>query len=1097
MSYVPITGRRDGGYTPVSRKSTYTPIIGRRPTPQQRAYQFERIATPTLQQVRRATFSAPQKSSPKGAEIREAPKTLDKKIRDILPRKIEEKVYEPIRRGLFGDRRDLGQGPQNMVSEMQNKGLVGFLAPPLTRTHSERIDERYTALRSAGISEQRALDVATRHASPFADKKDFTDKEKKALRGVRIMEGVDVGIMALDVASLGTAKPVTRAGRNAIEKVVTKGTKPPITTELTPLERLREIAEDDFIRVRRLQKQPGVVVREGANPDMAERLMHGSIHGARELNKQRGQALIDETRQLSKTINVPEKKLIQDIDDYLVARHTPERIARLGEDATPFTARQAAEIVKRIEASPHAKAIQRIAADIKKINDDALKMLKDNEIITNKLYNTLRTRYKEHVPLYRVFDEAGNVDLRGLLSARGTSVTSTGIKTAKGSQREVSDILSNALFNYDQAVIRSERNAFARELKRFVDNNPELSHLFKEVRPPAIGKNWKGGTLFGKIDDPQVLQFYVKGKKQYLRIEDKSLASTLQMVNRQKWPAILTFIPKFSRLMSALATQYNPAFAFSNKVRDLQEAIVYAASAGQGAKATKIAAKDPASMKAITDFLRGKDTEGARLYKQMKADGGTTGRFGMSAREIMELDVTKMRELHKNKPKQAALKIMQYLENWNTIFEDSTRLSVYRNALENGMSRRQAAEMAKVSTVNFNKMGTGGPIINGLYMFSNASIQGSVKMLRAFKNPKVALATTMAVGSAVLAANNWNDKVDPEWRNKIRSWDRINNLVIAVPSKDGSFKYITIPVSWGIKPIKVTTETLFDKVGGEDVDVRQAVGNIFASVIEGYNPIGGSDLMSAITPTILDLPVDIARNKAWHGGTIKPDWDKYAPASTQYYSGLRDTIAGRMFISASRQLADKKIMEVSPADIHYAYTTLIGGTGRLVSGMVDTGARATKGEFEPAQTPFINRFYRSIDEEQIGAGTADAKIVQGLLTEQSRTRFYARQEAEDIYTYLKEQPIEQQKQDFADLRSTDPETARRVLEIRKQEEKGLNYSDRLVLSLGVENGERAKFIYQKLMSLPEEEQQELWREYRAKGILSDNVARQVLRLRDK
>ena len=53
-----------------------------------------------------------------------------------------------------------------------------------------------------------------------------------------------------------------------------------------------------------------------------------------------------------------------------------------------------------------------------------------------------------------------------------------------------------------------------------------------------------------------------------------------------------------------------------NKLRDLQETMIYAASQGQmGAKgAVKVAAKDPGSVKAVLDFIRGRNTPGAQLY---------------------------------------------------------------------------------------------------------------------------------------------------------------------------------------------------------------------------------------------------------------------------------------------------------------------------------------------------------------------------------------------------------------------------------------------------------------------------------------------------
>jgi uncharacterized protein YchJ len=114
--------------------------------------------------------------------------------------------------------------------------------------------------------------------------------------------------------------------------------------------------------------------------------------------------------------------------------------------------------------------------------------------------------------------------------------------------------------------------------------------------------------------------------------------------------------------------------------------------------------------------------------------GGTTGGFALSTRKQTQINLDKIFRTAQSKPRQAAQKVVEYVDAWNTIFEDSTRLSVYKAALEKGLSKERAAFLAKEASINFNRMGTGGPVINALWMFSNASIQGSAKMLRAMRN---------------------------------------------------------------------------------------------------------------------------------------------------------------------------------------------------------------------------------------------------------------------------------------------------------------------------------------------------------------------------
>lgn len=1017
----------------------------------------------------------------------------------------------------------------------------------------------------------------------------------------------------------------------------------------------REFVENDWERVRRLMERTDVKVTDASNPYEAEIRFHGRI-GTRVEDLTETVKLLDkEVLDVAKKHDVKDIEVSNAVNKYLVARHAPERNAKIGESAAGITTKRAKEILKEIESSDIGPDVIKIADELQALNNKTLDILLEGEVISEDLYKLLRETYKNHIPLNRVMEDT--VDIGQSVSSRPMDVRSTGIKRAKGSDKEVADVFVNITANHEQALLRAEKNRVDLATLHFARDNKELG-LFEEVKPPQIpvakithkeaidegffnsiisyaeslgakvttkgqpGRrlgyfkpatdevvravatptevishevghfldskfglkqrfykrgaskevaqemiNWmkeigqsaartksvderfahsfefwlvnrnfaeEGLPLFSKkmdeiiseipelapildikptgkfvvqgtpevifkpsvdilLRDPTILAMREKGEQVFLKIKDPNLAVAFRGVNRYKLDGIMRVLGSITRFYSGLQTRFNPEFAFPNKIRDLQESMVYAASKGElgFAGAVKVPLRDTQSMKAVTDFIRSKDTEGARMYKQLKDDGGTTGGLGLSTRKQVELDLESIRKINRSKPREAAETLVRGIDNWNTIFEDSTRLSVYREAIDRGATRERAAVLAKEASVNFNKMGRGGPVINAMYMFSNASIQGSVKMLRAMKNTKVAATVVTAVGGSVFAVNQWNDRVDPDWRDKVTTWDRFSSLSIVIPTDDG-VTYVSIPVSWGMKPIKVAADYAYDLMAGESTSTSDAFAGVLASIIEGYNPAGGTDLTSAITPTLLDLPVDIARNKAWFGGKIRPDWDRNAPPSIQYFGSLEEKTTGKVFIGASKGLSGVGI-EVSPANMSYAYEQIIGGAGRVGSKFLNTmAAIAGEKDLEVRETPFVSRFLRVRPEDEVGAGSDEFKKIRKTLQEQSRERFYIKQEAEEAHKQIISIPTAEAEKLYQRLREENPTVADEVDQIFKDEKKNLNYLDRLVKQLGVSNGERATYIKTQIDSMDtNEEKKKLWDEYVQKGLVSDQVSKQI------
>lgn len=125
-----------------------------------------------------------------------------------------------------------------------------------------------------------------------------------------------------------------------------------------------------------------------------------------------------------------------------------------------------------------------------------------------------------------------------------------------------------------------------------------------------------------------------------------------------------------------------------------------------------------------------------------KVDSYTLQDFDATQRELVSL----LKEASPSTPAKfllAARKAGEWIDRVNGTVETATRLSAYVEARRSGMTPARAAYLAKNLTVNFNDHGRYGSVVNALYMFTNASVQGSARMVQAMSGPtgrKIALA---------------------------------------------------------------------------------------------------------------------------------------------------------------------------------------------------------------------------------------------------------------------------------------------------------------------------------------------------------------------
>ena len=70
-------------------------------------------------------------------------------------------------------------------------------------------------------------------------------------------------------------------------------------------------------------------------------------------------------------------------------------------------------------------------------------------------------------------------------------------------------------------------------------------------------------------------------------------------------------------------------------------------------------------------------------------------------------------------------KFLKFIENSNSVFENTIRLATFKTLVDRGFSDARAAQAARNVTVNFSKGGQNKTFLNSWYLFYNASIQGS------------------------------------------------------------------------------------------------------------------------------------------------------------------------------------------------------------------------------------------------------------------------------------------------------------------------------------------------------------------------------------
>jgi len=447
--------------------------------------------------------------------------------------------------------------------------------------------------------------------------------------------------------------------------------------------------------------------------------------------------------------------------------------------------------------------------------------------------------------------------------------------------------------------------------------------------------------------------------------------------------------------LSSFITTYDPEFVLRNFSRDIQTAVVNAVSEQEieggllkGKNITgKIVKSVFPSIKAIFK-MSGKDAKATnefeRYYNDFIEDGAKTEWFYSKSVDELKTDIDKLMS-----GKRDGLKAVgNFVERWNTSVENGVRLAAYIESRKAGLPREKAAELAKNLTVNFNKSGSLGPVANSLYLFFNASVQGTSRLVRTLK-PQLKknddgtrslqvtnaqkIAISMFVAGSIMSVLNEmisdDDEDGKSFYSKIPDFEKERNIIIMNP--DGK-SYTKIPLPYGFNIFYVAGNAMAD--AGQGIkSVGAVASNILEAAVGSFSPINfpSSEDFSAwitkfIIPTAGQIPLSLALNEDYFGRTIynenfptdptpKPESELgrkgASPQSTWIAKELNKLTGGSEFRSG---------LDINPDKIDFVTETLSGGAGRFALRSTSAVGNLITGNWDQMEAndiPFARVFY--------------------------------------------------------------------------------------------------------------------------------------------
>ena len=583
------------------------------------------------------------------------------------------------------------------------------------------------------------------------------------------------------------------------------------------------------------------------------RKIEKAIEG-KKIKKEKGEELLEELRQR-----------MDEIEE--VGLEDSRANKRVFDNLTADEAR--AEAQRILDADPEvAKDAERI---FNYFRNDLMSQVQAG-LISEDTFRFYLDKMPNYVPAHRAFERAGYSIGGDATKLRPDELV------AKGSGRVVLPIEDQALLSAEYTFTRGAQNEVAKQIAEMSGYSPRLLDAFDDTD----GVNALDLAMFYDFDRG-TLQFWDKGKMRSVDV-DKNFLKDLQdmqvtSVQAEALNATLQALGKGNRVFKSLITNFNPAFAVKNGIRDWPE------GAFQSQDMMKYL-KNYVSGKAAASILT--NDEWYRAFKRM---GVQNAQLVNNAEDIFKDE----NWFKKNTIGRVA--------DMNEFVETLPRLSEFISFLEKrgktpttatADEMRQAGEAAADVTVNFGRSGSIGRIINSsLIPFFNPAMQGWSKIARVMTKDKsvkgylnlIAKAGALGVAPAalneILLADNENYQLINERDRAVNYYiplDADNPLNKLFGSKKNGTKdgevFLKIPKARFLSVMGMGTQKA---LGTTDIPW----GDIVSISSDQIGPVGWSNnIFQQIKNS--EIYNKDGKGKTWYGADIETDYDQQKLPKDRY-----------------------------------------------------------------------------------------------------------------------------------------------------------------------------------------------------------------------
>jgi hypothetical protein len=718
------------------------------------------------------------------------------------------------------------------------------------------------------------------------------------------------------------------------------------------------------------------------------------------------------------------KKISLDtVDKYLQALHAPERNASIAKRVGGMPDGGAGISTADAQAylaslSPQEKAdLQDVSDRVRKIISGTQEIEVSGGLELQSKIDGWNKAWPNYVPLFR--DEVDYVN-SGSGMGQGFSTRGGSSKRAIGSDKPVKEIIASLAEQRQKAIVRSEKARVGRALYALAIANPnpdywlpidpkskediklveqmltdygfdpgDIAQLIKNMaQEPRTGSVKRVFNPVTKQFD-EVVKYDINTQNRYssnvlpVRIngEDKFLffnpsndrakrmAESIKNLDAEQLGEVTQIVGSVTRFIAALSTQYNPIFGAWNFARDVQGAMLNLSTTPLRDKKAEVASGAFKAMRGIYKEVRARRAGGqssgyySDLYRDFESVGGKTGFINQFNKLDKKGSVVEreLKGLTQGRIKGAAAAVGGWLSDYNDVLENAVRLSAYEQGLAKGLSKEEAAEIAKNLTVNFNRKGAKTAGLGALYAFFNSAVQGTARLYETLRGPagKKIIAGGFLLGAfqAALLAMAGFDEDEPS--------EFIKQKNFVIPLLGGGYAMIPMPLGFNVLPNigRIVSEIAFgDKKSGS-----RKVADLLESVVSSFNPLGSGNAVQMIVPTVLDPIANVIMNRDSFGRPISREDRAMNPSpgylrSRESAGVISKGIAEFLNLVSGGSEFNKGAFSPTGDDINYVVGQYLGGVGREVMRAKEFVTSIGKEEpFEPYKVPILGKIYGDIN----------------------------------------------------------------------------------------------------------------------------------------